>query len=86
MLFGDALVHLPSRGLELLPDKYCTNPVALRLALQSLVQRVPFENAVFAHGSPLLGNARAAIAALLPASGDSTTKVTDHTKERAREQ
>lgn len=65
MLFGDALVHLPSRGLELLPDKYCTNPAALRTAVQGLVRRIAFENAVFAHGNPLLGNACAAIAAVV---------------------
>lgn len=57
MVFGDAIIHLPGRGLELLPAKYCSNLGALRDAVLRLTAVVPFENAVFAHGSPLVGNA-----------------------------
>ena len=61
-VFGDAVVNLPERQLELLPDKYCTDPAALRASLKDLP---PFERAVFAHGQPLLSGAAAKIAALL---------------------
>ena len=61
-VFGDAVVNLPDRGLELLPDKYCNDPVALRTSLAGLPT---FERAVFAHGQPLLSGASAKIAALL---------------------
>lgn len=62
VVFGDAVVHLPGRGLELLPDKYCQDPARLRASLRQLPT---FENAVFAHGDPLLGNASTRIAELL---------------------
>ena len=61
-VFGDAVVHLPERGLELLPDKYCTDPAALRISLAGVPA---FERAVFAHGQPLLTGASAKVAALL---------------------
>lgn len=61
-VFGDAVVHLPERGLELLPDKYCTDPAALRISLAALPA---FERAVFAHGQTLLTGASAKVAALL---------------------
>jgi glyoxylase-like metal-dependent hydrolase (beta-lactamase superfamily II) len=61
-VFGDAVVNLPERQLELLPDKYCTDPAALRASLKDLP---PFERSVFAHGQPLLSGAAAKIAALL---------------------
>lgn len=61
-VFGDAVVNLQERGLELLPDKYCTDPVALKTSLAGLPM---FERAVFAHGQPLLSGASAKIAALL---------------------
>lgn len=64
VVFGDAIVNLPERGLELLPAKYCRNSDQLRASLRTLLAR-PFENAVFAHGQPLLGGASAKIAALL---------------------
>jgi glyoxylase-like metal-dependent hydrolase (beta-lactamase superfamily II) len=62
MVFGDAVVHLPTRGLELLPDKYCRDPQLLRNSLRRLPS---FDRAVFAHGDPLSTNAGERIAALL---------------------
>jgi len=62
MVFGDAVVHLPTRGLELLPDKYCRDPQLLRNSLRRLPS---FERAIFAHGDPLTANAGGRIAALL---------------------
>jgi len=62
MVFGDAVVNLPERGLELLPAKYCTDPAELRRSLGRLPR---FERALFAHGQPLLAAASGRIAALL---------------------
>lgn len=62
MVFGDAVVNLPERGLELLPAKYCRDQAELRCSLRTLP---PFERAVFAHGQPLLSAASERIAALL---------------------
>ena len=64
MVFGDAVVNLAGRGLEILPDRYCTDPARLRQSLRGLVQR-PFDRALFSHGNPLVRSASAQIAALL---------------------
>lgn len=64
VVFGDAIVNLPERGLELLPAKYCRDSAQLRSSLRTVLNR-PFDHAVFAHGQPLLGGAFAKIAALL---------------------
>jgi glyoxylase-like metal-dependent hydrolase (beta-lactamase superfamily II) len=61
-VFGDAVVNLPGRTLELLPDQYCTDPRQLRRSLKGLP---PFERALFAHGQPLHTGASDRIAALL---------------------
>ena len=62
VVFGDAVVNLPGRGLELLPAKYSQNSAQLRESLRGLPE---FTHAVFAHGEPLLGGASMRIAALL---------------------
>ena len=64
MVFGDAVVNLAGRGLELLPDKYCQDPKLLRRSLQKLLSR-PFESALFAHGDPLAKDASARIGGLI---------------------
>lgn len=61
-VFGDGVVNLPGRTLELLPDQYCTDPRQLRESLKHLP---PFERALFAHGQPLRAGASDRIAALL---------------------
>lgn len=54
MVFGDAVVHLPGRSLEILPEKYCRD----RSRLAASLRRLPdFNRAVFAHGMPLMENA-----------------------------
>jgi glyoxylase-like metal-dependent hydrolase (beta-lactamase superfamily II) len=63
-VFGDAVVNLPGRGLELLPAKYCLDQSRLRDSLAGLLDRFTFANAVFAHGAPLLGEASSRIAEL----------------------
>ena len=62
IIFGDAVVNLPGRGLELLPAKYCRDPTLLRESLRQLPE---FDHAVFAHGEPILGAAAEKITALL---------------------
>jgi hypothetical protein len=52
VVFGDAVVNLPSRQLELLPEKYCRDAGALRGNLKKLL-REPFEQMVMAHGEPI---------------------------------
>lgn len=66
MVFGDAVVNLPGRGLELLPDKYCRNSAFLRDSLKKLPR---FGRALLAHGQPLLERASERIQALLQPSG-----------------
>lgn len=68
VVLGDAIVHLAGRPLEVLPDKYCSDPAALRRALHELVAR-PFERALFAHGNPLPSAASRRIATLLSSAG-----------------
>jgi glyoxylase-like metal-dependent hydrolase (beta-lactamase superfamily II) len=64
VIFGDAVVNLPGRALELLPDKYCADPARLRAGLRQLVAS-PFARAVFAHGPALVTEASVRVAALL---------------------
>ncbi len=64
VVFGDAVVNLAGRGLELLPDKYCTDPKSLRRSLAGLLGE-RFEIALFAHGEPLLEGASERIRKLL---------------------
>ncbi|MEO8426684.1 MAG: hypothetical protein ABI651_06180 [Verrucomicrobiota bacterium] len=61
---GDAIVNLPTRGLELLPDKYCRDPASLRNSLRKLVSQ-PFDRLMLAHGTSVLENASDRVAALL---------------------
>ena len=64
MIVGDALVHLPTHGFSILPDKYCTNAKALRRSLEGLLDW-EFERLLFAHGEPIMHDARERLAALL---------------------
>ena len=64
VVFGDAVVNLPGRGLEILPAKYCCDQALLRASLRRLV-RQSFAHAMFAHGDTLLGDASSRIEAML---------------------
>jgi hypothetical protein len=64
MHLGDALIHLPPYGFTLLPEKYCTDAREMRLALGKLL-RFPFQILTFAHGLPLVSEARQRLAHLL---------------------
>jgi glyoxylase-like metal-dependent hydrolase (beta-lactamase superfamily II) len=61
---GDALIHLPTYGFTLLPDKYCSDPIEMRRSLGKLL-RFPFEVLTFAHGLPIVARARQRLAQLL---------------------
>ena len=61
---GDALIHLPPAGLGILPDKYCSDPKQLRHSLGKLLS-FPFDALTFAHGLPLVTQARERLSQLL---------------------
>ena len=61
---GDALIHLPPPGFALLPEKYCADAKEMRASLGKLL-RFPFEVLTFAHGLPLVSQARQRLATLL---------------------
>lgn len=62
MVFGDAVVNLPSRGLELLPGKYCLDEGQLRESIRRLPK---YGRALMAHGEPLMAAAAERIGALI---------------------
>jgi len=62
LVLGDALIHLD--GLAFLPDKYCTDPAQLRRSAKKLLP-LEFQSVFFAHGLPLLAQARKRITGLL---------------------
>ena len=64
MIVGDALVNLPTHGFSVLPDKYCADPKALRRALAGLLDW-EFEILLFAHGEPIMSDARERLVAML---------------------
>lgn len=59
LVLGDAITHLD--GLAILPDKYCSSPAGLRRSLRVLTD-LAFDRVFFAHGLPLIANARDAVA------------------------
>lgn len=61
---GDALIHLPALGFTVLPEKYCINAPLLRDSLKKLLS-CDFRIMTFAHGNPLVENARDRLASLL---------------------
>jgi hypothetical protein len=61
---GDALIHLPQTGFAVLPDKYCTDAKLLRHSLRNLL-RYQFSTLTFAHGLPLVAQARSRLEALI---------------------
>lgn len=59
LVFGDALVNLDR--LEVLPEKYCEDRALLLDSLRGL-RSLEFDIACFAHGLPIVGNAKQRIA------------------------
>jgi hypothetical protein len=64
LLMGDALIHLPPYGFSMLPKKYCEDAEAGAESLKKLL-RFPVETLTFAHGLPLVSQARQRLAALI---------------------
>jgi glyoxylase-like metal-dependent hydrolase (beta-lactamase superfamily II) len=62
LVIGDALVNLD--GLQILPDKYCTN-FALLLESLRVLRSLSFDIVCFAHGLPIVGKAGEKVAAIV---------------------
>jgi len=65
MVIGDAVINTSlERGLELLPDKYCTDAAQNRESLKKLLD-YDFHTLIFAHGAPVMDHAKEKLSALL---------------------
>jgi len=64
MIVGDALINLPETGLSRLPDKYCSDPKKLNLALHTL-NKFGFEHTAFAHGTTLVRDGKSRLVPIL---------------------
>ena len=64
MVVGDALINFEPRGFGLLPAKYCLHPKRMRQSLEKLLDYA-FERILFAHGTPILSDARRRLEHLL---------------------
>ncbi|MDX6765543.1 MAG: hypothetical protein SFU85_02010 [Candidatus Methylacidiphilales bacterium] len=64
LILGDALINLAETGLSRLPDKYCSDPAALRLSLGPLA-KLGFEHCAFAHGTTLVRDGKSRLLPLL---------------------
>jgi hypothetical protein len=62
LVLGDAVTHLDS--LAILPDKYCSSQPDLRRSLR-LLPELAFDRIFFAHGLPLITDAREAVTAFV---------------------
>ncbi len=64
VIVGDALINFPPHGFCLLPAKYCSDQKRMRRSLRQLLDR-PFERLLFAHGTPIMADARTRLETLL---------------------
>jgi len=64
LVVGDALINFEPYGFVLLPDKYCIDQKIMRNSLARLLDH-HFEAIFFAHGFPILINARGRLESLL---------------------
>ena len=67
LVMGDALINFEPYGFAFLPAKYCADFKLMRRSLPRLLD-YPFERMLFAHGTPLLRNARERLEHLLAAN------------------
>ena len=68
MMLGDAVINVSTQaGLELLPDKYCTDPKQNRASLRKLLD-FDFHTLTLAHGAPVTSRAKEKLTALLDSS------------------
>jgi len=64
MIVGDALINFEPHGFTFLPPKYCSNAKTMRRSLSKLLD-YDFERILFAHGTPILTDARDRLEELL---------------------
>lgn len=64
LIIGDALINMGSYGFTFLPAKYCRNHRQMRRSLGQLLD-FDFERIMFAHGLPMVANAKTRLANLL---------------------
>ena len=64
LIFGDALINMGSNGFSFLPNKYCFNPKLMRRSLRKVLD-YPCERILFAHGTPILSQAKSRLTNLL---------------------
>jgi Metallo-beta-lactamase superfamily len=64
MIIGDALINFEPYGFALLPAKYCSNFKVMRRSLSRLLD-YSFDRMLFAHGLPILSQARRRLEQLL---------------------
>lgn len=74
MIIGDALINFEPYGFTFLPDKYCSDARELRASLRKL-QSLSFERMLFAHGTPILANARERLTQLLASPTETLHRV-----------
>ena len=67
LIIGDALINMGSYGFALLPAKYCSNQKRMRRSLRKLLD-YDFQRIVFAHGLPVVTDAKRRLAELLESS------------------
>ena len=60
LMIGDALLNLTGKGLSLLPEQYLEDRKQVLLSLHKLLD-LNFSIVTFAHGDPLVSNAKAAV-------------------------
>ncbi len=61
---GDALINMEPLGFTFLPDKYCRDPKEMRRSLSKLTA-LDFSVVTFAHGLPLVAQAKSRLSQLL---------------------
>ena len=64
LIIGDALINMGSYGFTYLPPKYCRSHKEMRRSLRKLLD-YGFERIAFAHGLPILTQAKRRLATLL---------------------
>jgi len=64
LVIGDALINFEPYGFALLPAKYCASARAMRRSLPKLLD-YSFQRILFAHGTPILRDARHRLEQLL---------------------
>ena len=64
VFIGDSLLNIAGNGLSLLPAQYVEDSKQMLRSLRRLLE-LDFKNATFAHGEPLIGDAKKQIALFL---------------------